>query len=94
MSLWNDFREHRKKIRKPMTALAEIKILSELERLRERGQDPAEILNRSIMNGWTGVFELKDIAGSTRAPSFDVGEHNRRVGERWLAKEDASHGKV
>ncbi len=87
-SVWNDFREHRKKIRKPMTPVAEKKILGELDRLRSLGQDPATILNRSIMNGWTGVFEIKDIGPSGRKDE-SVSEHNRRVGEAWLAKHSA-----
>ena len=81
--VWKEFQEHRKKIRKPMTSLAERKILSELEKFRALGQNPVEILNRSIMNGWTGVFELKN---DSRTPD-SLTDHNQRLGERWLSKE-------
>ena len=56
---------------------------SELEKFRALGQNPVEILNRSIMNGWTGVFELKN---DSRTPD-SLTDHNQRLGERWLSKE-------
>ena len=56
-----EFRQHRKFIKKPMNELSEKKLLNELERLS--GGDEAKkiaILDQSIRNGWQGVFQLKD----------------------------------
>jgi hypothetical protein len=55
---WDEFREHRRNIKKPMSLLAEKKLLSKLEILKNEGQDPYEIINESIINGWSGLFGL------------------------------------
>lgn len=53
------FIEHRKKIKAPMTHLAQTKLIAELSRLREDGNEPVAVLDQSILNGWKGVFPLK-----------------------------------
>lgn len=54
---YNDFRAHRKALKKPMSQLAEIRILNKLAAY------PVEVavgmLDASIANGWQGVFEPK-----------------------------------
>ena len=73
----------RKKSRRPMTAAAKRMALAELEKLAPG--DPAkqcEILNRSVMNGWFGLFPLP--AGQNedadRPPaSYDIEEIERRL---------------
>lgn len=53
------FKEHRKKLNKPMTEDAMEILRTELEKM---GKDTAEriaILDQSVMNGWTGVYRLK-----------------------------------
>lgn len=55
-----DFVEYRKKIKKPMTEKA-LELM--IEKLNDMTSDPDEriqILNQSIINGWQGVFPLKD----------------------------------
>lgn len=56
----DEFKKYRKQMGKKLTPLAETKLLNELERLAP-GDDSAKIaiLDRSICNGWTGVFPLK-----------------------------------
>jgi hypothetical protein len=55
---WKDFQDMRKKIKKPMTERAEKGIIKKLEQF---GIDShIEILEQSIENSWSGVFELKD----------------------------------
>ncbi len=56
---WNNFIEMRNKIRKPMTEKAKSLIVIELTKLRDKGNNPIEVLNQSIVNSWQGVFELK-----------------------------------
>lgn len=56
--VWSAFVEMRQKIRRPMTKYAERKIILKLEVLKEQGNDPNEVLNRSIENSWQGVFAL------------------------------------
>ncbi len=56
----DEFRNMRKKIRKPLTPYAEALILKELENLAPGNRNmQASILNRSVMNCWQGVFALE-----------------------------------
>jgi len=62
--IWNDFLTARK--RKP-TKLAIILLVKKLEEFRSAGDDPNEVLKRSIMNGWTGIFPLGKNGGQSGA---------------------------
>jgi hypothetical protein len=56
-----DFKDFRKKIKAPMTDRAESLLRGELEKLAPSDDEKKiAILNQSIMNGWKGVFALKD----------------------------------
>jgi hypothetical protein len=63
--LWAAFRIHRKTLRKPMSAKAEELNIRQLSELRSLGQNPAEILEITIANGWQGVSWAKDRANRT-----------------------------
>lgn len=56
---WAAFLEMRRKARKPFTNRAAELAVQELDRLRGLGNDPALVLNQSVMAGWSGLFELK-----------------------------------
>jgi uncharacterized protein YdaU (DUF1376 family) len=56
--LWLAFVEMRKKIRKPLTDHGGELIRRKLERMKEQGQDPVEVLEQSIANSYAGVFEV------------------------------------
>ena len=56
---WDDYRRHRAEIKKPIKPTGEKKALAKLERM---GLPRALIsLRESMANGWTGVFEPKDV---------------------------------
>jgi hypothetical protein len=56
----NNFKEMRKKMRKPLTDHALDLIKKELENLAPNNKPKqVQILNQSTMNGWLSVFELK-----------------------------------
>lgn len=57
----NDFKTFRQKIKAPMTDRAVELLITKLDKLAP-GDDDAkiEILNQSIINGWKGIFALKD----------------------------------
>ena len=67
---WRDFVEHRAKMGKgkKLTVRAAQLILKELQALMAQGNDPARVLNQSIMRGWAGVFPLKDDAQQWTKP--------------------------
>ena len=61
--IWNDYLETRKKKRAAPTERAEVLLMKKLEEFRAAGDDPNEVLKRSIMNGWTGIFPLDKKGG-------------------------------
>jgi len=56
---WQDFLDHRKSLKAPMSELARTKAINKLDQLRREGNNPCEVLEQSIVNGWKGVFEVK-----------------------------------
>lgn len=56
---WNGWLEMRKVRKKPMTDRAVTRALNKLDSMRLAGQDIAEVLDRSTMNGWTDLYEIK-----------------------------------
>lgn len=56
----DDFKEFRKKIKKPMTEKAVELLLKDLDKFAADDEAKIEILDRSILNGWQGVFPLKN----------------------------------
>lgn len=66
---WHDFLDHRKKIKKPMSCEAQRRAINRLDAFRQRGHDPAFVLDASIVNGWQGLFEPKP--GDKRGQSID-----------------------
>jgi hypothetical protein len=56
-----DFVDHRKAIKKPMTAKAVKLLILKLEKMYPKNfEKQKECLNQSIQNGWTGVYELSN----------------------------------
>ena len=55
-----EFIKFRKGIKKPMTTQAVKLMLNKLNKFSNNDSVKIEILNQSILNGWTGIFELKN----------------------------------
>lgn len=60
---WDAFVEMRKEKgkRAPFTQKAKERVIIMLDRLRKQGHPPAEVLWQSVMNGWSGVFPVKNM---------------------------------
>lgn len=58
---WGEFVAMRKAKgkRAPFTDAAARGVIDAVGRLRDVGNDPAAVLRQSVVNGWSGVFELK-----------------------------------
>jgi hypothetical protein len=56
----DDFINHRKTLKRPMTKKAIDLLKAKLNKLATTDQDKIDILNQSIENGWIGVFALKE----------------------------------
>jgi hypothetical protein len=58
----NDFAEYRKKQRKPLTEKAAVLIVNKLDKLYPDNEElKISCLEQSIENGWSGIYELKDL---------------------------------
>lgn len=67
---WKGYEDMRVRIKKPMTDRARKLVIKELEKLRDVGHDPAAVLDRSTVKGWTDVYPLKDGATAKPAETF------------------------
>lgn len=57
--LWQEYKTHRTQKRDTLTDIAETRALRKLERLKAEGHDPSRVIEQSLENGWTGLFEIK-----------------------------------
>lgn len=68
--LWQDFREHRKKLRKPMTDRAEKIIFGKLETAMSKNHDPNKMIETAIERGWQSVFEPDNKPASSKMANY------------------------
>lgn len=61
---WNNFKEMRLAVKKPMTDHAEDLMQRKLEKLSGNVDEQVEILRQSIMNNWTDIYPLKGMGQS------------------------------
>jgi hypothetical protein len=59
IELWNDFIQHRKEIRHKLTPTATKFMLRKLNKFYLTGIDVNACIERSIENGWQGIFEVQ-----------------------------------
>jgi hypothetical protein len=73
MDAWEGWLEMRAKMKKPLTERAMIRAINKLEFMRQGGADVGEILDRSTMNGWTDLYEIKEnrVGKAIRTGGFD-----------------------
>lgn len=76
---WQSYRQHRTAVKKPMSATAERLALKRLEEFEKQGMSHASVLNQSVMNGWVGLFELKQSSnGNGVVPKEDWATRKER----------------
>ena len=87
------FIDYRKKIKKPMTERAVQLLITELNKLSPDIVTQIEILNQSILNGWQGVFPLKQQTKKEIVPdwinknSFNYGMMKREYDVEQIEKD-------
>lgn len=92
--VWGDWLQHRREIRKPMTATASQKLLTKLGRLRDQGHDPASLIDEAISNGWQSVYEPKavqKVPGGARRPASNA-EANQQFMDKMARRSAAFEG--
>lgn len=76
---YNSFIEMRTKLNKKPTENAKELLIKKLDKLRQEGNDPKQVLQESIMNSWQGIFPLKHQKGENYGRNF--GDHKKEDGE-------------
>ena len=59
--IWEQFKLHRKQMRKKMTNYAEYLIVEKLSKFRDEGYDPNELLNIAIEKSWMSIYIPHDM---------------------------------
>ncbi|MDN0131873.1 replication protein [Klebsiella pneumoniae] len=78
--IWSSWVAYRRDLKKPIKSQQTVtQAINLLDRCRLNGYAPEEIINRSIANGWQGLFEPKGAKQPSRAPS--------RVSENFAGKD-------
>ncbi len=60
---WDDFIAHRVQIKKPMGNIAVTRAINLLTTFHNQGEDIHAVMDQSIINGWAGLFSLKNQKG-------------------------------
>ena len=95
MDVWDQFKIHRKHIKKPMTKMAEKLMLQKLGKAEKLGHDPNDILRDSICSGWQGVV-IPDRVREKSQTKFPTADERARENSSWLKQaiiEKGEHGK-
>jgi hypothetical protein len=61
---WQEFVQHRKDQKNPLTELAAKKTIKKMETLRAEGNDPRAVIDQTIANCWTALYPISDRKGS------------------------------
>ena len=60
LEVWKEFKNYRGNGKGKFTPYAQQLAINKLEKLREEGNDPSEVIRRTIECGWSGLFPLKE----------------------------------
>ena len=85
LDAWYGWIDMRLKLKKPLTDRGYTRALSKLDKMRHAGQDIAEVLDRSTMNGWTDLYEIKDRQNAHISSSQNNSASNRKQADGFLS---------
>jgi hypothetical protein len=89
---WNDFVQYREEAKKPLKSTMSIKrTINKLEKLKNAGYDIREIIDQTIVNGWSGLHPVnKNNNGSYHGKKESVAELNWRLNTEPFRQEDGT----
>lgn len=79
-TLWMQYLEMRRRIRKPPTNKAKQLVIAKLERLKHEGNDVIAVLEQSIQNSWQGIFPVREEQNGKSASSRRTEANLRAIG--------------
>ena len=71
--LWEEYKSHLKELGKRLSSTAEYRQIKQLDEWRGRGHDPEAIINQSLNNNWTRLFEPKEETHATTRRHHQAG---------------------
>ena len=60
LQLWQEYKRHRARIKKPMTEYAEQLNINKLNKIMKQGYSQEKIMNNIIEKGWQGIYAPAD----------------------------------
>lgn len=76
------FVEYRKKIKKPMTEHAVKLMINKLNSMTSSIEEQIEILNQSIVNGWQGIFPLKEKTQNDNCAAYNLNTFEKMLNNK------------
>lgn len=76
---WSEFVKFRKQIKAPMTDRAQELALKKLATLKDEGNDPVAVIEQSMINGWKGLFEVKEPKKSPAKAAQEYRTQRQRI---------------
>ncbi|EOL8955996.1 replication protein [Cronobacter dublinensis] len=59
-AVWHEWVQYRAESKKPIKSMLTVtKVIKLLSQFRDAGNNPADVINQSIANGWQGLFQVK-----------------------------------
>ena len=74
LKLWKEFKKMRTKIKKPMTELAEKRLIEKLNQIIKAGYSQETTIENSIQNCWQSFYEPKN-----ETPKFEEDESDKKL---------------
>lgn len=71
LEIWLDFVQNRKDLKKPLSPVAEKRMLGKISRFLEQGMNVNAMLERSILHGWLDIYPEKQ---DPKPQSHKIGE--------------------
>lgn len=88
IKVWNDFCKHRGS---KFTLNAQNLLIDKLDRFRQDGEDPSDVLKQSIMSGWSGIFPVKGKQNASIHSNQPLTGHAARAKLAKQARETMEH---
>lgn len=59
---WEEYLQHRRELSpKPFTPTAQRHAIAKLKKLKDEGNDPADVIRQTLESNWAGLFKLKEL---------------------------------
>ena len=78
LQLWQEYKRHRARIKKPMTPFAEQLNINKLNKIMKQGYSQEKIMNNIIEKGWQGIYAPVENNNYNRAAAAPIPRNPKR----------------